>query len=252
VSTGWSNKNRYRLYPFRDDQSLVAAGGQVLPMGALIDFHAISYVDNFVDTTLSSVTVTPSTATFQFEVNTLTVQVLVSLAIEDVTRVRVPVLSGSNTIAVVEAVFGPEVQDLVAYASQTLTFPDLRILQTLTDCKATAAVKRILAQGDDIGLGDVFMREGYNVRLEVNPETNTIRISAIKGAGLGEPCESFYDTEDDCQQGIFYINGLHPDWPGNFLFAAGSGIEVLSSPLTNTITIKSLVDPEKPACRDPE
>jgi hypothetical protein len=104
--------------------------------------------------------------------------------------------------------------------------------------------------------GVVKLRAGYTVALNQITLSNTIQLSAIVNAGLGEPCEEvkLFPTEtppigatNNLLAGDFYcnevlrsINGLQG--PDLVLFA-GSGVSITADQATNTVIVDvNLVD----------
>ena len=75
-------------------------------------------------------------------------------------------------------------------------------------------VNTLQTDGDNILIGDVRLKAGYNARLRVNVATNTIIIDAIAGEGLGPVCRCEEATNDLIP--IERINGIRPDVFGNF------------------------------------
>lgn len=99
--------------------------------------------------------------------------------------------------------------------------------------------------------GDVRFMEGYNVNISVVAATNTIRVSARRGAGQGEACEDVARTEDEqekldngetldnaaiCGDVFSSINGVAPDLSNRFFIRGGRGVRV-DSPAAHTIRI---------------
>jgi hypothetical protein len=104
--------------------------------------------------------------------------------------------------------------------------------------------------------GAVKLRAGYNTVLNQITLSNTIQLSAIVNAGLGEPCEEvkLFPAEtppigatNNLLAGDFYcnevlrsINGLQGP---NLVLFAGSGVSVTADQTTNTVIIDvNLVD----------
>lgn len=107
------------------------------------------------------------------------------------------------------------------------------------------------APGGESVDGDVRLMEGYNVNISVVSATNTIRISARRGAGQGEACEDVARTEEEqekldngesldnavqCNDVFSSINGVVPDLSSRFFIRGGRGINV-DSPADHTIRI---------------
>lgn len=98
--------------------------------------------------------------------------------------------------------------------------------------------------------GDVRLRAGYNLALNQFLASNTIQLSAIVNAGLGEPCEEVplfaaetppIGAENNLLAGDFYcnevlrsVNGLQG--PNINLFAE-SGVSIIAVQETNTVLI---------------
>lgn len=98
-----------------------------------------------------------------------------------------------------------------AKLEDTVVIPSIRGVDSITN--------------EDVSLvGDVEIKEGFNVRIRVDEAENCIFIDAIDGEGLGPfcPCEEDTFVGDP----IFTINGIPPDGSNNFNIRGIDCIEV--------------------------
>lgn len=87
--------------------------------------------------------------------------------------------------------------------------------------------------------GGIVLKQGYNVSIKVDVDTNTILISAIVGAGLGVTCEEIERFPGEasalppgellsggpkCSGLIYTINGVAPSASGEFTIRGSNGI----------------------------
>lgn len=98
--------------------------------------------------------------------------------------------------------------------------------------------------------GHIRFRPGYNLAISQNSQTNTLQLSAIVNAGMGEPCEQVklfpYETPpsgapNNLLAGDFYCNEVLRTVNGvqgpNLSIFAGTGVSVLANDANNTITV---------------
>lgn len=104
--------------------------------------------------------------------------------------------------------------------------------------------------------GEVKLRAGYNVALNQIVLSNTIQLSAIVNAGLGEPCEEVklfpeesppVGSENNLLAGDFYCNEVLRSVNGlqgpNLTLFAGTGVSITANQGANSVLIDvNLVD----------
>lgn len=93
-------------------------------------------------------------------------------------------------------------------------------------------------------MGNVQFTEGMNTSIIVSSLANSITINGEPGSGAGRTCDAYATyaapgTPQDrtCRGLIEAINGVIPDTNGSFSLTGGTGVEIQTSPSTNTITI---------------
>ncbi len=96
-----------------------------------------------------------------------------------------------------------------------------------------------LPGGNTITTNALSIKEGNNVRVDI--VNNTMTINAVKGAGEGALCGE-EETPSDCITSASAINGIPPDWEGNFILTAGNNITVENDPENHKIIIKTAID----------
>jgi len=259
----WLNHNQYRNYPFVEDQVLQGLAGISvldLPLDTLLGLSILSYSSNVSEVRLVAVAIHPAglSATFTFTIAGAPVAIVVSSAITPPFEgeVRVDIYPGHAGL-LLRPVFGRGIGEItgnVANHGKTFIF-DLLMEHSTSILASNSWVTSIVGVAPGGGetelLGDVFLKEGYNIRLLFNSSRNTIEIKAAVGAGLGVPCEPMLEAPADCEEGVYYINGRHPDWYGRFTLEAAAGLKVSADASANKIILTSDINPLHPRCNDP-
>jgi len=259
----WLNHNQYRSYPFVEDQVLQgASGGDTLdlPLDTLLDLTVLSYSGSVAEVRLISIDIHPAgaSATFTFTISGGPVVIVVSAAITPPFEGEVRVdTSPGHAGLLLRPIFGAGIGEITGNAAnygKTFLF-DLLMEHSTTIAASNSWVTSIVGiepgGGETEFLGDVLLAEGYNIILSFNKSRNTIEIKAAVGAGLGVPCEPMLGPPADCEEGIYYINGRHPDWYGRFTLEATAGLKVTEDASANKIIFTSDIDPLRPQCNDP-
>jgi len=250
------NNNKYISYPFIENAQLKGLSG--------LDFYEFSN-EIFVDASLI-LTGTPYTGTlyfrrlmpvsgdirqmqflYQTENGGYIFTLLASADMAEYTKIKTATPAG-----ILEITFG-NVSDLFnpVHSNKDLLFNDCIINPTLIMNTTGHRLDGITVNGVTY-TGDIKFREGYNMEISVLEGQNAIQFNAKKGAGRGEACESFWTVgHTKCNDCVFTINGLHPDWYGNFKIEAGEGL-TLKYPGGNIIEIHSAVEQDNPDCQEVE
>jgi len=111
-------------------------------------------------------------------------------------------------------------------------------------------VKTIDSPSDVALSGDVKIMPGYSMLIGYVPGTNTIRLSAAPGEGQGIPCNPGDNTRN-CEELVYRINGMSPDWTGDFILEGGPGIQIIPDLVNHKIIIKTSYKACSPGCSDP-
>lgn len=98
--------------------------------------------------------------------------------------------------------------------------------------------------------GNIRFRPGYNLSIGQNTQTNTLQLSAIVNAGMGEPCAQVklfpYETPpsgstNNLLAGDFYCNEVLRTINGvqgpNLSLFAGTGVSIVANAANNTVTV---------------
>jgi hypothetical protein len=253
-TTEWLNLNRYRRYPFIEDDLLVDdTNVMTVPDDCVVDAYYIAYTDvTAPELRLHSIAVdgAGATVTFTFRAGVATDYVLVVPATVDPTyegRVRNTV--GGALITLLRVVFAKGVGALAAnptYQGNTYTFTDKLLEPAVTSLQGANRVQRI--NGYD---GLIYFADGTNTRITLREALNVLRITCGVGEGTGISCEEGDAGEEGCDESIYYINGRHPDWLGRFAIRSGPGITIAVDEVSHKLTIKSGFDKDRPGCKDP-
>jgi hypothetical protein len=261
----WQNVNRYRAYPFKEDALLTDVTQTLtIPNNFLLDFFATYYSAAEADVVLKTIDValggTAMTVTFLVN-GTTPAAIMVPASALFPFEGEFVVQVGSSTTIRVNPVFGPGVTEILtepSYQGNIYTFT-APIEQSTVASPYKHSLTKIVAKNidvndneillPDVGEGDITFIRGYN-SIITSDNIDTITFGARVGAGAGQPCDPIYDAID-CSCGIYFINGKHPDWLGNFKFEGGKYIIVTNDPDTFTVKIKTTVRDGTPTCQDP-
>ncbi len=255
----WRNHNHYRAFPFMED-AILEDLTEVLTIAndVLLDFYLLVYGDLGTQAQLNRVDVDGGGATVSFRfqygpaASPLFAEIIVPGSITGPyeAEVRTTGADGETEI-LIKSTFGAGVADIasnVTFQGNTYFFDTALFEPALVSVNRFDRVTSV-----NTFKGDVFVEGGFNVSVALLESRNQIRVRAILGAGLGEPCEAQHFVETaDCDGPVYYINGQHPDWFGRFTVTGGRGFIVISDEANNKITLKTTVDPNRPKCKDPE
>jgi hypothetical protein len=253
-TTEWLNFNRYRRYPFIEDDPIVDDTGVLaLPDDCVVDAYYVAYTEAAnPQLRLHQVAVDGSGAsvTFTFRTGTAIDYVMVVPASLDPTyegRVRTTI--GASLLTLLRVMFARGVADVAAnptYQGNTYTFSSKLLEPAVTSRQAANRIELINGYG-----GPIYFADGTNTRITLVESTNVLRVVCAVGAGMGISCEDPPGGEQGCDESIYYVNGRHPDWLGRFAVRGGSGITVDADPDNHKLTIKSGFDKDRPGCKDP-
>ena len=253
-TTDWLNLNRYRRYPFIEDDPLVDDSDVLtLPDSCVVDAYYVVYTDS-VDTQLRLYQVAVdgggASVTFTFRAGTATDYVIVVPASLDPTyegRVRINV--GGSLQTLLRVVFAEGVAEIAAnptYQGNTYTFTDKWLEPAVTSLQGANRVQ--LLNGYD---GPIYFADGTNTRITILESSNVLRIVCAVGEGTGISCEEPASGAQGCDEAIYYINGRHPDWLGRFGIRAGQGMTLTMDTDNHKLILKSGFDKDRPGCKDP-
>jgi hypothetical protein len=252
----WLNQNKYRKYPFVEDEQAVS-GSVTLPDDAMLDFQAVHFRHDPGGMRLSQVEILDLGGGLKFAEFTFTYlqpvgpwssTVMLSVAENAV----FPYDANVNNAGVqnVKAVFGEGVVDFLqanpvgVYAFRVNIEPALVSYQNRHRVESVAAIGASPSEELD---GAIHVQEGYNCAVAVFPDLNRIRISAIVGAGAGVVCDP-PEGGFNCNEVLLRINGLHADDNGNFMLLAGSGMVAISDPDNHRVILRGAQPKEELVC----
>lgn len=242
----WLNANAYRNYPFVEDAKLDLSGGYTLDKGVLLDFRCVSYVHSQRAIRLKQIAVYappsgPKVASFSFVFdNAVTYGTIILYVPEN------GVIPYASTAHIPEAyhttcLFGPGMAQIFALPPGTYSLLESpQIEPALIGYQPAHRVLSIRAEGPletTVLSGDIHVREGYNCQVTVRPETDTVRISAIKGAGQGISCEKVDEGVLSCTDALLHLNGRRAGDSGEFILRGAFGVELFADPENHTIVI---------------
>ena len=244
------NENAYLNFPFLEDQSLLTDTGEPIPSSLLLDFSAAIFVEATESVKLASLVVDPAGAglTAHFTIVTAdatfgkTIYVPVGVS-EFVTARDVDQYVWSAL-----ATFGEGVNEFCAAYPNMVFEMELELEPSRISHTFGHAVRSVSAVGGAVLTGDVKFMEGDNFSISVIKGTDTLSLSAQKGAGAGLPCGG--EDDGNCGDLLYDVNGLSPDWYGNFKLQGGPGISITPDPANNKLVIGTNVSACKAGCPD--
>jgi len=257
----WTNSNQYRRYPLVDDASYAiyrvddgVISNFTFNNNVLLDFSFTTYLRAAPVITLPYLDITntppaPANCRLVFSVKSGDVESLVWITVSANSTFPITIDSIIPGQYRLRCIIGAGVLDLCNWDTHRYYFKDPPVI--LPSCVVALDNHRVNAvRGstvDSIRLtGDVYVEDGYNMALALNPDTNTLTVTAQVGAGQGVPCDVL-PTARQAIDGIVSVNELLPDTLGNINILEGSGIKIDKID-DNTLVVKTTVDDNRIVC----
>lgn len=246
--TEWLNANRYRKYPFIEDQSMMTTGGFAIPDATILDISALDYAVSPTTLELQSVDIvsgSPGNVVFHFAWNNTLIALPFSIpanaAFPFVMSLSLTDPSNGDYVTYITAVFGEGVLELLQQPNGTYTMTDPTIVEpALISFQPQHRVSSIQAKPIDsnaIIKGDIYIDEGHNCQVTIISDSSKIRIAAVKGAGEGIDCSEPDPEQIQCGNVLLRINGLVGGSNGEFMLSGTDGVSVTPDPDNNAIII---------------
>ena len=245
----WLNLNAYRRYPLVDNSDYTMTGPVVCTMtnDVLLDFKCVDYTrSNYsvifngfeIVATLpiifrASFTLIASTGSLVFTVDIPENSVFPYHVVKTIAgqyRIGLWFGNGITTFTALMAGVYTFVNPPAILKSLLISQKNCRIISV----KGTAIASVLI---DNI----IYLEEGANININLVPDTNTVYISAIPGAGSGLSCE-ILDNSRRYGEFISTVNGLRPDAAGNINLFAGKGFEIIPDKTNHKLIIKTTMD----------
>lgn len=252
------NENSYIRFPFVEDCSMTGSQGQdTLELGTdvLLDTRAVVLARGAGTLRLYTLEVSQDGSVFiagflyePLEGQPVSVALTVPVGGWDTmgfysTQVFIDELS-------LFPVFGPGVPEFARLHRGLWTFEDLRLEPSCLSIRNKHVVTSMTSSTDVVLRGDIKLQPGYNMAVAVSQASNAIRLTAMLGEGLGQPCEKTLDIDGNCGELVYSINGATPDWYGDFLLEAGPGISITADKVNHKIVIKTSHRACAPGCQE--
>lgn len=254
IGQPYANTNANRAYPFIEDERLNGLGNDVVLDARLVAYAPFG-AQTTIPLTLESITVngggTAMTVSMAYGSSVLALAVSAA-ATDQYYEASATDVNGNLTI-MLRMMFGPGVSAFCAsHAGTTVSFASPQVEPCCVVTYDRHRVTGIIGSyaGSERLVGAVQVEEGYNFGVTLVDGQNALLLSAGQGLGLGIPCEPLHPSTETCEDLVYFINGLHPDWFGEFKLMAGPGIAVQSVPAENKVVISTTVDHCRPKCRD--
>jgi hypothetical protein len=258
------NSNKYVRFPFVEDASMLdITATRLLPDDFIVDFSIVAYFA----VVLPNQPLTFPCVLDEVVVDAMGTQVQLTFIIGGVMdTVTIPVTGMPDYYTATKLVndvngtcvyrYSVTVSDglkkwAVDNPGSDYSFSGIRLEPCTAIARNNHRVMSIRAKNQTRLAGDIQFREGYNVRVTLLPDFNTLRFYAVLGEGAGIPCEPLLSSSGpaaNCDELIYFINGMHPDWYGQFFLQGMQGVMVEPDPSSHTIGLKTNVDRCKPAC----
>jgi len=219
----------YNYHPLVYDKKMVDLTGTVaLPLGLLQDIEVIADAD-----TATIVTIHRAGNTLALGIDTAgTVTTIVctdGVTLTETTTVVVKVVLDNLANHL------PVFMDGVTY-DFGITIAPTRLRRYLGVHSVTPLPAGPVIDGDALTIKD-----GYNIATAIIGQQ--VVVNALVGAGEGLPCGELPEgVLSDCQTAAQSINGVTPDWYGDFKLEGGDNITVENLPEEHKIRIKTSVD----------
>lgn len=250
-TTEWLTQNAYRRYPVVENTDMTLAGGIVIPDNTLLDFQAVCYAEDSQPALLQSVDVIgsgPKTFIFTFLIGSTAFAFTVS----DTAAFPYTDTVYSAGVQAGTCVFGEGIIELAGVLAAGSYLP-VGNIELEPSCICFQDLRRVNSLlGTDAGsvqiAGDVYLKEGYNCSITIDPDSNTIRIDGVRGAGAGLPCGDPPVSQLTCKQVFLRINGLTADDQGEFTMTAGQGLTLTADPAAHKLVFKSAKSGTETVC----
>jgi len=251
-SIQWLNANAYRAYPLVEDADRTFVDGGELDNSAILDFQCANYRYAAERIRLARVEISagpgPRAADFVFNyvidhiggptetVHAFTLQVPENAAFPyraewyDERMHHVMCLFGGGVAELFDAGISPRV-----FAVPPAIEPALVSFQT------NHRVFSVRAEGplETVELaGAIHVREGNNCQVTVRPESSTLVIAAILGAGRGISCETVGEAVVLCEDVLLRLNGMRAGDNGEFMLVGRDGVQLVPEPDNHQILIR--------------
>lgn len=249
----WLNSNKYRRYPVIEDLELRYVSGDgdalALPDDLFLDCRCTSYTHAgplqiasisqrhtgglaelvlrfHVGTTMTGELAVPENAALPYAATVRTSALTLDLVIGPGLTALLTALSAyAEGTEFIWAGLGTPQFEPATFSDQTRH----RVESLLGDAAGSVPIS-----------GRVYWEEGYNVALELDVATRSIRVHASPGAGAGRDCGELAG-HPNCGGGLFSVNGIYADALGRIGLAGGLGFSIIPEPSSHRITIKTNV-----------
>ena len=268
--TTYTNVARYTAYPFQEDTSRTGeAPGNVttdFPLDVFTDIQFYTFIDDPESLRLqllNPVIGSSRELIFLFTGKTMTYSIPVQVVYGTAEGTVIEAAQPGVYTMLIQTGSGLDKLFDSSIAADTFTFPEMYVEPSLIRSENKHYVNSVAGSNLTALTGDILFQEGYNIGISTVPSQRILRLTAAQGSGKGQACEPMYDDNccDDCSDEpvagsncrnyLYRINGLHPDWYGNFILRGGPGIKI-SSPGGNIVDIESTVTQDAPECRENE
>lgn len=245
-------------FPLKENVSRLGTDGStelVLPNDFLLDLQLTVYACAAGTLELSAITVaadgSSATVTFTYAPVSGSPVMLVQLIPANITDTYSTSLQG--LYADLFTLYGPGVATVCgdpAFQGITFLFSSTYVEPSCVFIRNNHIVRTIDSQSHIVLSGDVKIMPGYGIIVTFLPGINSIRLSAGVGEGEGVPCTSAISTRN-CEELVYRINGMSPDWTGDFILEGGPGIQIIPDPDNHKIIIKTAYKACGAGCDDP-
>lgn len=245
----WLSQNSGRNYPFKEDDPLTDISGTfTIPQDFIVDFVLVITLGGPVTTLtrffLKRLTVFGGTVTAQIFDESDNLAASFTMIQSAHTRYQSYPLQthglyenaqGKAVVGSASELFaGPEGR--YEFTLATASFEDTTVQPGIRG--VTSLTKFSLFDNQPLFDGHVRLEAGVNMRITLDPGTNSIRFDAVAGEGLGPECpcpdpEIFGGSVGP----VHTVNGIGPNLDQNFEFRGIGGIKV--EPIDNGIQIRN-------------
>lgn len=253
----WLNLNANRNYPIKEDASrLDLTGSYELPVDFIVDAVFVININNSRRFFIKKLSIYSDVVNAQIYDETDKLCFTFTVIKTGFTTNQLVPIQGFNDDATAEGKIvigsldtildGPQgIFEFDIFGTEfepTTVIPNIRGVFTLSKYDALATFPLLQ--------NHVKLEEGNNIQLTVIPETNTIRIDAIEGAGLGAVCDCEEDDPVASAQPVAFINGIGGDSDFNFNLRGIGCISI--TPIENGLKIENTCVENCCGCSDLE
>ncbi len=241
MSAGWENENRYRTYPFEENQDM-RVGSTALPNDFIVDCQAFAYSGAPGGLRLTEIERGLSDIVLLFSF--IDAPGTFSVAVPG--GFKAPpdsplMLTATNEYADTLSIWVYDATQLFEALGQGTYSTSIQIEPTLVVDLSDKAVNSMKGDTDTSiwVYSDIIVENGYNVAVRQNRASSSLNFVAGAGLGKGPITIKLDPNRLDCTGVIRHINGVTPSLAGDIPLQFGPGFEATYNEDASEIVVRT-------------